>query len=263
MGSTAGLERFLAGIGRMGTDMKKLILVLILALLPGLSFAGSQEIRSVVGMAKVQGPTYATIFFDDFNRAEGGAVGGSWTSETDSAGPDLLSITDSALVWSGTATTAAGYVTKDVGANLIKYKVTKKIKFDTLTMSSTNSFNFLAVRTASSAVINLYAKASTISLNKLYVTINKEDSTLVTGLVDFAWVAGTVHDVELVVSTATTTDSNDGTVEVKIDGVSVYSMTGLDTYSKQGRVFRAGMQYTDSALTKIITIDDFEILEAD
>lgn len=35
--------------------MKKLILVLILLLIPGLSFAGSQQIMSVIGMAKGQG----------------------------------------------------------------------------------------------------------------------------------------------------------------------------------------------------------------
>lgn len=39
----------------MGTDMRKLIIALLILVLPSLSWAGSQQIRQVVGMAKVQG----------------------------------------------------------------------------------------------------------------------------------------------------------------------------------------------------------------
>ena len=65
----AGLEQFLVAIGRTGINMRKFILILIFLLIPGLSFAGSQQIRNVVTMAKVQSGGY--LF--------------SWDAETDTA----------------------------------------------------------------------------------------------------------------------------------------------------------------------------------
>lgn len=52
MDFTAGQERYWADIGRMGTDMRKLIIAILVLALPAWAFAGSQQIRQVVGMAK-------------------------------------------------------------------------------------------------------------------------------------------------------------------------------------------------------------------
>ena len=66
----------------MGIDMKKLILTLVLLLVPGLSFAGSQQIRNVVGMAKAQ--SASPIFYESFDTNPGKDQ--TWT--TFSADPD-------------------------------------------------------------------------------------------------------------------------------------------------------------------------------
>lgn len=55
MDSIAGQGRSLVGIGLMGIDMRKLIFAVLLLLVPGLACAGSQQIRTVVGMCKAAG----------------------------------------------------------------------------------------------------------------------------------------------------------------------------------------------------------------
>ena len=86
MGSIAGAGPFWVDTGRMVTDMKKLILVLILALTPGLSFAGSQEIRSVVGMAKAVASCTTPQTYDELNEGFLGAdYENTWTATANGA----------------------------------------------------------------------------------------------------------------------------------------------------------------------------------
>lgn len=65
----------------MGTDMKRLFIAVLLLLIPGLACAGSQQIKTVVGMAKAAGSTPTYLY--DFE--ESGAPTG-WT--TNSGTPD-------------------------------------------------------------------------------------------------------------------------------------------------------------------------------
>ncbi len=78
-GGTVGVGLYSVDTGQMVIDMNKLILILILALIPGLSFAGSQEIRNVITMAKVQGGTPTYIINEGM---EGTGAPSGWSAQT-------------------------------------------------------------------------------------------------------------------------------------------------------------------------------------
>lgn len=76
MARIAGVGLCLVSIGQMETDMKRVhILLLFLFLSPGIAYAGSQQIKSVVMMAKSSGELAAT---DDFTGD--GDLSANWTS---------------------------------------------------------------------------------------------------------------------------------------------------------------------------------------
>ena len=248
----------------MGINMEKFILVLILVLFPSLSFAGSQQIRNVVGMAKVQGggPTYTSVFSDDFNRADSGTVGGTWDSETDTA--SQLSIAGNTMLFTGTGVTTIAYVTKNLGTNYYKYKVGFTFKINSLAVTTTNKIRLLELRNAAGVISLLDLEGTGGTINKLRTDIEKEDWTNVTTSTVYAFAADTEYVVEVIVSTATGADANDGTYEVKINGSTVYSATGLDTHLRHcSQVGKVGMVSVTYALTNVITFDDFDFQEGD
>ena len=248
----------------MGINMKKLILVLILALFTGLSFAGSQQIRNVMGMAKVQGggPSYTSVFSDDFNRTDSGAVGGNWDSETDTA--SQLSIAGNTMLYTGTGVTTLAYVTENLVTNYYKYKVLFTFKINSLTVSANNRIRLLELRNAAGIISLLDLEATSGTINKLRTDIEKEDWTNVTTSTAYSFAADTEYAVEIIVSTATGADANDGTYEVKLNGSTVYSGTGLDTYSRHcSQIGRLGMGYTITGITNVLTFDSFDFQEGD
>lgn len=79
------------GIGRMVTNMRKLLITFLLLLLvcPSIVFASTSQIRSVVMMSKASGnPTY----LDDFNRGNG-VIGADWGPLTGENGLQISAYT--------------------------------------------------------------------------------------------------------------------------------------------------------------------------
>jgi len=231
----------LAGIGRMGTDMKKLILVLILALLPGLSFAGSQEIRSVVGMAKVQGATYTTVFSDDFNRADSGTVGGSWTSESDIEGK--LGVVSNALHYADDSATAS-YIAKTVSSpgNGAEIKVAFDYAVNDITWAAANKYLQIAVGRTAGAV----SWSVSVESDRVFTSVYNEASTATSVYTNYSFVADTTYTFEVFFRSATGTGVSDGYFTLKINGAEVYSLPNFGNYGKTNVDHRFGPGYTSS-----------------
>lgn len=235
--------------------------------LAGLLIAGQPCYAMIVGYSKVSdgggGTTYTQVYADDFDRADSGTVGGSWTSETDT-GP-YLGIVSNTLQYTSSATTA-GYVEKDFGTTYMNHQLSFDWSISTVTTDASNRPYYIASLrngSASNSVI-IVVKSTSTTLNTVALTWYDEAGTATTSSQSYTFAAGTTYSFDLETSTSTGSSTNNGTLTLKINGSAVISLTGLDTYGRQVRYARVGNIYTESTgFSRTLTWDNVYFGEND
>lgn len=213
----------------------------------------------------VAGSSYTSVFSDYFNRTDSGTIGGSWTSETDTG--SLLSVSSNKLVWNGTATYTAGYVEKTFGLSYYKWKVSTKFKVNSISTDTSGRIARIFIgRTSSSdnAYIDIKSNGTT-SYNQIIARIKDEGGTFVDTAASYTFANDTEVTIEMTVTTATGASTNDGSVDLKVNGSSLsgFPVTNLDNYGRQIDRARHGIMYLPATVTKIFTFDDFDFQEGD
>ena len=215
-----------------------------------------------LGSFESGGLIYNQVFFDDFVRADSETIGGSWTSEIDTA--FQLDILNNMMVWSG-ANNTPGYVEKILGSYYYKYRVEFDFKINTVTTDAvTRSMQLCSARQTSNHGITFGVSATSAStLNAFFVQYWKEDLTSTTESAAYSISPDTSYRLRIDVSTASSSSANDGTIEFFINGSRILNLTGLDTYGRQTNVLRSGMIYTSWVTAKTVSISNFYFGSAD
>jgi len=244
--------------------MKKLILVLVLTLLPGLSFAGSHSVG--VTMAKVQGGV-TPFASDSFDRGDNTNVltGSSWDFEGDGSG--RLSISSYTLLYTGSSATAAA-IRETTHTNKSETTAKFTIKFGSVLDVHTTTQTFIPIKILndSDALVS-FIELSSDAGGDVYryrtAAVNNVGSFTYSGYITLTGIAA---DTEYNVYLYLKADSSAGGAACKIGawGEAATAFNLANDAKGNGRIdFGATETYWGFPTPSNITLDNFAAYDGD
>lgn len=236
--------------------MKRILLILLLlaCTLPPPADAFGPAIQAVLGASGAA--CGASIFEDNFNRADNASIGGSWASETDTGG--LLSISNNTFLHTHSDKTNAIVAYTHTGS-VTEWWAQVTVTFNEVTgWGAGKAITWLEFRTATAAngYFSFNADASG-NASRVYVSYRNDSNSPTSANYTFSPEAGVAYTIKMHFKQGA---DNTGEVHVWINGTERITLTNLafNTYAVSDRIRfgNEGSGITSTTLT--ITYDNFE-----